>query len=238
VFGDNLDGLDRELHFAVLGEHGDHNVADNIQLCLICRRDLDENVGGVERDFRVVAVDDRGERADDLVGIKNDGVDRLVPNDAEETTKMLVRLVEGHQLLSVHLLGLVQGDEADVLRRQSLVCERALDGVEVVCTNALCHVLVNESPAVRLDNSRYEGTLPRQILVKLVLQANEGLVRGLGKLEVPKDRAGHVRPNLLCLLGHGDALHLALRDIHQPVVWRCALAPENVEVQRDSYVLV
>lgn len=76
-------------------------------------------------------------------------------------------LVESHQFLAVHLLGLFQWDELDVLGRQSLVRERALNVVQIMSTNG------NQSP------------LARQVLVKLVLEGDEGLVAGLVELDIP-----------------------------------------------------
>lgn len=76
-------------------------------------------------------------------------------------------LVEGHQLLTIHLLGLVQRDKLDVLGRQSLVGERALNGVQIV------------------GPDRDQSSLARQVLVKLVLKGDEGLIASLVELDVP-----------------------------------------------------
>jgi hypothetical protein len=78
-------------------------------------------------------------------------------------------LVEGHQFLSVHLLGLVQGSEFNILGREGLVGERALDSVEVVSTNG------NQS------------SLTGQVLVKFILEGNEGLITGLVELDSAQD---------------------------------------------------
>ena len=48
---------------------------------------------------------------------------------------MFIRLVKSHEFLPIQLLGLVKRDEADVLWWESIVCEGALDRVEVVRTN-------------------------------------------------------------------------------------------------------
>lgn len=78
-------------------------------------------------------------------------------------------LVEGHQLLAIHLLGLVQWDKFNVLRGQGLIGERPLDGVQVVGTDG------NQSP------------LTGQVLVEFVLEGNERLITGLVELDAPKD---------------------------------------------------
>lgn len=92
-------------------------------------------------------------------------------------------LVEVHQLLAIHLLGLVQRDKLDVLGGQSLVGEGALDGVQIVGTN------------------RNQGALARQVLVQLILKGNEGLIASLVELDTSEDGTGHVRSDLGGLKG-------------------------------------
>lgn len=87
-------------------------------------------------------------------------------------------LIEGHQFLSVHLLGLVQGSEFNVLGRKGLVGERSLDSVEVVSTNG------NQS------------SLTGQILVKFILERNEGLITGLVELDSAQDSGRDVGSDL------------------------------------------
>lgn len=48
---------------------------------------------------------------------------------------MAVLFVEGHEFTAGHFLGLVQGDEVNVVWWESFVAERALDGVEIVCAD-------------------------------------------------------------------------------------------------------
>lgn len=57
VLGDDLDRLDRELVFAVDGEHGHDHVDHDVQLGSIGGRDIDEHVGGVQGDLGVLRVD-------------------------------------------------------------------------------------------------------------------------------------------------------------------------------------
>lgn len=64
---DDLDGLHGEGLLAVHGEHGDHHVGDDLQLGKVGGGHLDEDVGGVEGNLGVVAVDDRRQGADDAV---------------------------------------------------------------------------------------------------------------------------------------------------------------------------
>lgn len=74
--------------------------------------------------------------------------------------------------------------------------------------------------------------------MELVLKTDEGLICGFGELEIAQDRTGDIRSDLRGFFCDGDALHLALRDVQQPVVWCRMLAAENVQVQRNSYTLL
>lgn len=91
-------------------------------------------------------------------------------------------LVKSHQFLTVHLLGLVKGDKFDVLGRESLVGEGALNSVQVMGTNG------------------DQGSLTGQILMKLVLQGNERLVASLVELHTSEDGTGHEGPDSSGLL--------------------------------------
>ena len=77
----DADGLDGVGLAAVRGEHGDKDLADNLQLGLVGGGDVDEDVCRVEGDLGVVAVDDGRHRQDCAVGIVDDGVDGFVPDD-------------------------------------------------------------------------------------------------------------------------------------------------------------
>lgn len=117
----------------------------------------------------MVAVDDGGQGQDLTVLVVDDGIDGRVANDGQELSEVLVVLVEGHQLLGVHALLLVQGSELNLLRGQSLVGEGALDGVEIVGSNG--------------DQS----TLPANVHVELILQVDKVLVVQLGELDIPEN---------------------------------------------------
>lgn len=128
------EGNQRERLGCILGEHGDHHTVHDLKLGAVGSGHLNEDVCGVHRDLRVVTVDDGRQRADSSVGIVNYWVDRGVTDDMEILAQLLVLLleslallrfqwlkyestclVEGHQLLSIHLLGLVQRGELDIL---------------------------------------------------------------------------------------------------------------------------
>ncbi|KAI6751196.1 hypothetical protein HG530_014110 [Fusarium avenaceum] len=98
-------------------EHSDHDVGDNIKLGHVCGGDLNEDIGSVECDLGVVAVDDGRKGADNAIRVVDGRIDWRVADDVEETAQVLVILVEAHQLSRIHLLRLVQGSELDVLGR-------------------------------------------------------------------------------------------------------------------------
>ena len=170
-----------------MGEHRNHHLVDNLNLRLVEGSNLDENVLSVQGDLRMVAVDDGRQGANCPLRIVDDGVDRGVANNVKVSTQVLVflftdvsiypnlphmqlpYLVEGHQLLSVHFLGLVQRNKFDVFRRQGLVGERSLYRIQVVSTD------------------RNERSLPCKVLVKFVLQGDEGFIASLIELDVPQD---------------------------------------------------
>lgn len=154
---------------AVRGEHGNHGVKDNLALGQVSSRALNEDVLGIESDLGVVAVDDGGQGQDLTVLVVDDGVDGRVTDDGQELSEMLVVFVEGHQLLAVHALLLVQGGELNLLGGQGLVGEGTLDGVEIVGSNG--------------DQS----TLPANVHVELILQVDEVLVVQLGELDIPEN---------------------------------------------------
>lgn len=81
-------------------------------------------------------------------------------------------LVESHQLLAVHFFRLVEGGKFDVLRGKRLVCERSLDGVQIMGTDG------------------NKGSLPGEVLVKLVLQGDEGFVTCLVELDIAENGTG------------------------------------------------
>lgn len=185
-----------------MGEHGNHHAIHNLKLCPVKGSDLNKDIGGVEGNLRVVAVDDRGQGADSALRVIDHRVHGRVANDVQVLAQLLVLLwfvrkysrvnttamvcntyfVESHQFLTIHLLGLVKGDKFDVRGRKSLVGERPLDGIQIVGTNG------------------DQGSLTGQILVKLVLQGNERLIASLVELDTSEYGTRHVGPDLRGLL--------------------------------------
>lgn len=217
VLRDNLDGLDGEGLLAVHGEHGDKHVGDDGELGHVGGGDLDEDVGGVEGDLGVLAVDDGGQRADDAVGIKDDGVHGGVADDVQEAAQVLVGLVKGHELLAGHLLGLVERDELEGLGVERLVGEGAFDGVEVVGTHG------------------HERSVTGKVLVQLVLQTNERVVALLRELDVAEDGTGDEGADLEGFGVDGDDLLLSVLGLDNAVVGGCHAAEEDVEVHGDTF---
>ena len=71
----DLDGLNGEGVGGVLREHGDEDIVDDFGFGFVGSGDVDEDVTGLEADFRVVGVYYWGHGADCSVGVKDDGVD-------------------------------------------------------------------------------------------------------------------------------------------------------------------
>lgn len=90
----------------------------------------------------------------------------------------IIYLVKLHHFLASHLLGLVQGRELDLIRRQGLIGEGTLDGVQVMGTDG------------------DKGTLSSKVLVQLVLESDEGFVAGLCEVDIPEDGAREVGSDL------------------------------------------
>lgn len=147
----DLDGGDGEAVAAVYGEHGNHGLDYNIELRGVCGGDFYQDILGIEGDLGVVTVDDGRKREDGSAGVVDDWIYGRIANNVKIATKVLVLVVELHQLPSVHLLSLIKGHEVDLLRREGLVGEGTLYGVEIVGTD------------------RYQSPLPRQVLVKFIL---------------------------------------------------------------------
>ena len=67
-------------------------MADDFQLGLVGGGDVNEDIGGVESDLGVVAVDDRRHRQNCAVGIVDDGVDGFVANDGQVLLELQIFL--------------------------------------------------------------------------------------------------------------------------------------------------
>jgi hypothetical protein len=76
----------------VLAEYGHHRVQHNLQLLQVSAGGLDENVFGGQSYFRVLAVDDGRQGAHDPVGIVNDRVQWLIPDDGQILAQVAVFL--------------------------------------------------------------------------------------------------------------------------------------------------
>ena len=88
----DADGLDGVGLAAVRRKHGDEDLADNLQLGLVGGGNVDEDVGRVQGDLGVIAVDDGGHRQDCAVGVVDNRVDRFFPNDGQVLSELQVFL--------------------------------------------------------------------------------------------------------------------------------------------------
>lgn len=85
-------GFDGEGFGAVLREHGADDLVYQFELSFVGGSDVDEDIGRVEGDFRVVAVDYGGHGEDLAVLVVDDWVDGGVADDGEEFGEVLVFL--------------------------------------------------------------------------------------------------------------------------------------------------
>lgn len=79
----------REGLSAVFGEHRRNNVCDNVQLRLVRRGNVDEDIPRVERDLAMLGVDNRGHGQYDIVLVVDDRVHGRVPDDGQVTREVL-----------------------------------------------------------------------------------------------------------------------------------------------------
>lgn len=70
--------------------------------------------------------------------------------------------------------------------------------------------------------------------MKLLLQAHEGVICGLGELDVAEDGAGDVWPHVGCLRLDRDALHLVLGHVEHLESRRGHLSPEHIQAGGDT----
>jgi hypothetical protein len=78
--------------FAILGEHRRHNVCHDIEFRLVRRRQVNENVSGVDSYLAMLRVYDGREGKHTIFLIIYDGVDRGVTNNGQVLSQMTIRL--------------------------------------------------------------------------------------------------------------------------------------------------
>ena len=203
----DLDGLDLEGPGAVLGEHGNDGVEDDVGLGEVGGGALDEDVLGVEGDLGLVPVDDGRQRQDGVFVVEDDGVERRVLDDGHVRLEMLairmslVVLQEGPagEGLAGGVVGRFEGDELNFVGLAGVVVEGSLDGIHVV----------------RADG--HQGPLPAEVAMELILQIDEGGVPLGGEGDVPQNGThdkGTDRRGSFLLDRHGFHLVGRRRFIH------------------------
>jgi GMP synthase PP-ATPase subunit len=110
---------------------------------------------------------------------------------------MVAHLIELHQLLGVHLLGLVQRNKLDLLRCESFIREGSLHRCQL---SAIAQVSTAKIPTIKIVCSDGDQcALASQVLVELVLQRDEGVVACLCELDVAEDDTSAQLTDLLSL---------------------------------------
>lgn len=75
-------------HRTILGEHGRNDVDNDIQLRLVSRSDVDEDVLCVQRDLAVLRVDDGRHGQNSILRVVDDGIYWRITDDMEVTREM------------------------------------------------------------------------------------------------------------------------------------------------------
>jgi len=78
--------------FAILGEHRRHNVCHDIEFRLVRRRQVNENVSGVDSYLAMLRVYDRREGKHTIFPVIDDRVDRGVANNGQVFSQMTIGL--------------------------------------------------------------------------------------------------------------------------------------------------
>lgn len=154
------------LALAVARELSSEDGKANLKLVEVSAGHLNEDVLRVEGDLGCLTVDD-GRKREHLAGsIVEDGIAWLILDDVEILLKLLVILKNLEELNCVQGLCLLESAEDDVLWSSSLIGDRSMDLIIVVGAH------------------RAESPSAADILMKLVLQVNEGVVRLRVKLDI------------------------------------------------------
>ena len=216
----DLHGLDLEGLGAVLGEHGNDGVEDDVGLGQVGGGALDEDVLGVEGDLGLVAVDDGGQGQDGVFVVEDDGVEGRVLDDGHVRLEMLairmglVVFQEGPagEGLAGGVVRRFEGDELNVVGLAGVVVEGSLHSIHIV----------------RADG--HQGPLPAQVAMELILQIDEGGIPLGGEGDVPQNRTDDKGPDRSCRflldrhgfhlvgrrLGVDRCLHIAEENFQRP----------------------
>ena len=90
--------LDGERLVAIFGEHGDDHVQYDFGFGQICGRAFDEDIPRIERDFRVIPVDDRRHGKNHAIGVVDHWIYWRIADDGEELPQVKIGGIQLHQL--------------------------------------------------------------------------------------------------------------------------------------------
>jgi len=82
----------REWFFAILGKHRRDDVNHDIELCLICRGAIDEDIPCIQSNLAVFRVNNRWHRKDNILRIVDYGIYRGIADDMEVSCQMFFSL--------------------------------------------------------------------------------------------------------------------------------------------------
>ncbi len=124
----NFNRLDLKWLFAVFRERPDYSVQASHGFGSAESSDFNENVSGIDRNLRVVRVDDWRNRQYSILTIEDQGINRAFTNQMKILFKFMV--LEGlHHAQSIYFLILIQGNELKSGWIFSHILERSLNRI-------------------------------------------------------------------------------------------------------------
>lgn len=142
---------------AVLAELGSKNCETNLTLHEVGARYLNEHILGVEADFGLLTVYDRGQRQHLPILVVEDRVLIKTIQDWDELLHLHVRLKHFKQFLRIHALSLLESLELDIFRRYCLIGYRCIRRKFIQV----------------MSSHRSQCAPPTNVLVEFILQVNK-----------------------------------------------------------------
>lgn len=201
----------------VYRELSSHNSETNLSLLEISSSDFNKDVLSIASDLGCVRVDERRERKYLSVCIEEYGEFIVTIEDREELLHYVISLVELTKLFSGHAFSLLECLEFNFSRRESFVGDRSLNFIQIV-----------SSHGSKLASSA-------DILMKLVLEINERVVRSKSEVDVTEDASNNVRADRLSFRLYNDLLKRVLNALDFVTGKSGLLSKVAAECSSDSF---
>ena len=160
-----------------LREHADNGVKDDLCLVEVCCCDVYENVLCVERNLRMITINNRWHTQHNAVLITNHRIPWLIADDPKVMPQMAVSWVKIHEFCGSEFPRLVQWPEANFWRDIGIVDKWRLNRVKVMCT--YCH----------------QWTLTTNVVVQFVLKQTDWKMSYNKKFGINMGSAATYAPN-------------------------------------------